>query len=63
MGRFLNADDLGLLAETEEPVQIIGERVGMPNVSSFIRSFKQQTGLTPGQYRKQARAAAGENRA
>ena len=40
-----------LLAETDEPVQEVGRLVGMPNVSSFIRSFKQQTGLTPGQYR------------
>ena len=40
-----------LLAETEEPIQEIGRRVGMPNGSSFIRSFRQQTGLTPGQYR------------
>ena len=44
-----------LLARTDEPVQIVGERVGMPNVSSFIRFFKQQTGVTPGQYRRQAR--------
>ena len=40
-----------LLVETEESIQEIGRRVGMVNVSSFIRSFKQQTGLTPGQYR------------
>ena len=47
-----------LLANTDEPVQIIGARVGMPNVSSFIRFFKQQTGVTPGQYRRQARLSA-----
>jgi len=49
-----------LLAETDEPVQIVGARVGMPNVSSFIRFFKQQTGTTPGQYRKQARNGPAE---
>lgn len=49
-----------LLAESDDPVQIVGEKVGMPNVSSFIRFFKQQTGITPGQYRKQSRSAAGE---
>ena len=43
-----------LLAGTDEPVQVVGERIGMPNVSSFIRFFKQQTGVTPGQYRRQA---------
>ena len=48
-----------LLTETDDPIQIIGAKVGMPNVSSFIRSFKQQTGLTPGQYRKQTRTASG----
>ena len=45
-----------LLSQTDEPVQVVGEKVGMPNVSSFIRFFKQQTGITPGQYRKQARS-------
>jgi AraC-like DNA-binding protein len=40
-----------LLTETKDPIQAIGEKVGMLNVSSFIRSFKQQTGMTPGQYR------------
>ena len=40
-----------LLTETDEPIQEIGRRVGMPNGSSFIRFFRQQTGLTPGQYR------------
>ncbi len=49
-----------LLAEADDPVQIVGEKVGMPNVSSFIRFFKQQTGITPGQYRKQNRSSAGK---
>lgn len=35
----------------KEKSPTIGEKVGMLNVSSFIRNFKQQTGLTPGQYR------------
>ena len=47
-----------LLSQTDEPVQVVGEKVGMPNVSSFIRFFKQQTGITPGQYRKQNRNTA-----
>ena len=50
-----------LLDHTDEPVQLVGQRVGMPNVSSFIRSFKQQTGMTPGQYRRQARSGAAED--
>jgi AraC-like DNA-binding protein len=40
-----------LLVETSDSIQTIGEKVGMLNVSSFIRNFKQQTGVTPGQYR------------
>ena len=45
------AEACRLLVETTESIQTIGEKVGMLNVSSFIRNFKQQTGLTPGQYR------------
>lgn len=41
-----------LLKTTSAPVQEVGAAVGMPNVSSFIRSFRQLTGFTPGQYRK-----------
>ena len=41
-----------LLSETDMAIQEIGRQVGMVNVSSFIRFFKQQTGLTPGQYRE-----------
>ena len=41
-----------LLAQTDMAIQEIGRQVGMVNVSSFIRFFKQQTGLTPGQYRE-----------
>lgn len=41
-----------LLAQTDTAIQEIGRQVGMVNVSSFIRFFKQQTGLTPGQYRE-----------
>lgn len=35
----------------KEKSPTIGEKVGMLNVASFIRNFKQQTGLAPGQYR------------
>ncbi|MBR4577663.1 MAG: helix-turn-helix transcriptional regulator [Clostridia bacterium] len=46
------------LSQTDDPVQIVGAEVGMPNVSSFIRFFKQQTGVTPGQYRRQNRVSS-----
>lgn len=45
------AEACRLLTETDDSIQLIGQKTGMLNVSSFIRSFKQQTGLTPGQYR------------
>lgn len=41
-----------LLKSTEMPVTEIAESVGFPDSSSFIRSFKKTTGLTPLQYRK-----------
>ena len=45
------AEACRLLTQTDISVQDIGQHIGMLNVSSFIRSFKQQTGMTPGQYR------------
>lgn len=42
-----------LLVTTDMPLKDIAEDVGYTNVSSFIRRFKQLTGLTPGEYRKQ----------
>ncbi|PYI56543.1 helix-turn-helix domain-containing protein [Paenibacillus flagellatus] len=43
-----------LLAETDEAVQDIAASVGYANSLTFIRVFKKQTGITPGQYRKDA---------
>lgn len=40
------------LLESDEPVQDIAARVGYTQALTFIRVFKKQTGLTPGQYRK-----------
>ena len=50
-----------LLSQTDTPIQEIGRQVGMLNVSSFIRFFKQQTGLTPGQYREKYAERTGKN--
>lgn len=41
-----------LLKETGMPLQNIVERIGYADVSSFIRKFKQEMKLTPGEYRK-----------
>lgn len=41
-----------LLMETGETVQAIGKRVGYSNSYYFIRVFREQTGTTPGSFRK-----------
>jgi YesN/AraC family two-component response regulator len=42
-----------LLIDTNNPLQIIIERVGYLDAPNFIRKFKKDSGLTPGQFRKQ----------
>ena len=41
-----------LLQSTSMPLQMVSESVGYYNQNSFIRRFKQITGVTPGEYRK-----------
>lgn len=41
-----------LLVDPALKIQDIAERVGYPNVNTFIRVFKKLTGQTPGDYRK-----------
>ncbi len=41
-----------LLETTTMPLQMISESVGYYNLNSFIRRFKQITGITPGEYRR-----------
>lgn len=43
-----------LLDSTNFSISNISEEVGYYNVSSFIRRFKQVTGITPGEYREKA---------
>ena len=40
-----------LLEETQMTIEQIGFQVGFNNVRSFMRTFKQYTNTTPGQYR------------
>jgi AraC-type DNA-binding domain-containing proteins len=40
-----------LLENTGLSVAEIGRQVGIDNVNYFIRMFRKQTGMTPGQYR------------
>ncbi|KAB8137817.1 helix-turn-helix transcriptional regulator [Gracilibacillus oryzae] len=41
-----------LLTDTEKPVHQIAEYVGFMSASSFIRKYKDRTGITPNQFRK-----------
>ena len=41
-----------LLKTTDIPIKDIVSQIGYSDVSSFIRRFKQQTKITPGEYRK-----------
>jgi AraC-like DNA-binding protein len=43
-----------LLHHTQMPVAEVAETLGFATPSFFIRFFRQQTGTTPLQYRKQA---------
>jgi YesN/AraC family two-component response regulator len=40
-----------LLRETDLNLENISEKIGYINLSSFIRKFKNDTGITPGEYR------------
>ena len=42
------------LAFTEVPIKDIANMTGFKTVQHFVRIFKERTGLTPAEYRKQA---------
>lgn len=44
-----------LLAETEYPTEEVMNRCGFNNYAYFMRSFKQRSGATPGEYRQKHR--------
>ncbi|MNR68487.1 DNA-binding transcriptional regulator AraC [compost metagenome] len=44
------------LEETDMPVKDIAARLRYNNSQNFIRSFRKQEGMTPGQYRENAGA-------
>ena len=43
-----------LLIQTDDPVAVIAENVGIPDYNYFSKIFKAETGLTPTDYRKSA---------
>lgn len=46
------------LRETDENIQIIGERVGYGSTNQFIRQFRRVHGVSPGQWRRGHHVAA-----
>ena len=42
-----------LLLESEDSVLEISQKAGFSDINNFIRYFKRETGLTPGQFRRQ----------
>lgn len=52
IARFVIAEAKTLLANPDNSVKEVSNRLNFPNQSFFGRYFRQNTGLTPGQYRK-----------
>ncbi|MFJ2645221.1 AraC family transcriptional regulator [Streptomyces sp. NPDC087420] len=46
-----------LLVHTELTGHSVGERLGFPEATAFARFFRQRTGMTPAEFRSQARGA------
>ena len=44
-----------ILEETDLPVTVLPDRVGFENERTFLRFFKRETGMRPGEYRERAR--------
>ena len=51
LSRYRVARAKPLLLQTEDSVTDIAQQVGYSNVNTFIRIFKKEEGVTPGQYR------------
>lgn len=50
-----------LLIKRDDPIRDVGLQVGYYDSGSFIRRFKQQTGMTPLQYRRARREETGKD--
>lgn len=51
-----------LLIETDETIETIGRRVGLPDRQRFLRTFQRHAGGSPGRYRAAARQSASDPR-
>lgn len=52
LNRYRMAKAKQLLLQDEVVVKNVGEAVGIPSISTFIRMFKKYEGITPGVYRE-----------
>ena len=43
-----------LLSTTREPIESIAFQTGFPSVSHFSQTFRQETGMSPSEYRRRA---------
>ncbi len=46
-----------LLERTDDPVEVVAERVGLPNVSGYRRHFRRAYAVTPAAYRRASRGS------
>lgn len=54
IARFVVSEAKTLLSQPDASIKEVASRLNFPNQSFFGRYFKQHTGLTPGEYRRQA---------
>ena len=51
-----------LLTETDLPLSVIGEKIGLEHTEYISRIFKKKVGMTPGAFRKKAQTTDAANR-
>jgi AraC-like DNA-binding protein len=44
-----------LLRDSDNPLQIVAQRIGYTSEFAFAKAFKREHGVAPGRYRQQAR--------
>jgi AraC-like DNA-binding protein len=48
----INLEAKRLLAHTALSIALIGERLGFPDPTNFVKFFKREVGCTPGEFRR-----------
>ncbi|SHL22545.1 AraC-type DNA-binding protein [Pseudomonas punonensis] len=52
-----------LLLDTDKRIELIAERIGFSEPSTFCRAFKRWVGVTPAEFRRRGRLSAGDRSA